>query len=91
MVKLKYRAYCPFCMEEHLGEFKLTYRKDGKRFNLRKRNTNLHTCRKCGKNFLVEVDSLGNIISYPTKEAIKEGIFPWERIVDGKKIKVAAK
>ncbi len=90
MVKLKYKAYCPFCKKEHIGEFQLSYRKDGKRFNLRKKNTNLHICSKCGKNFLVEVDSFGNIISYPTKDVIEEGIFPWEKVVDGKKIRIIA-
>lgn len=84
MVILKYKAYCPFCMEKHSGEFRLTYRKNRKMFNMRRRHTNRHTCRKCGRNFLVEVDSLGNIISYPSEE---EGVYPWEKIVDGNKIK----
>jgi hypothetical protein len=32
----------------------------------------------------VEIDSQGTVISMPTKEAEKEGIYAWDRIIDGK-------
>jgi len=87
MVIVRYKVACPFCKTPHESEIEMSYRKD-KKFNVRKNNKNLHICRnqKCNKEFLVEIDSHGSIISMPTQEAEKEGIYPWERIVDGKVI-----
>lgn len=89
MVKVKYIAACPFCNTQHESQIEMSYRKDQK-FNVRKQNKNLHTCEnvKCGKDFLVEIDSHGNVVSMPTKEAEKEGIFAWEKIVEGKIVSV---
>jgi hypothetical protein len=85
MVKVKYKVACPFCKTQHESEIEMSYRKD-KKFNVRKSNKNLHVCvnQKCSKEFVVEIDSNGSVISMPTKTAEKEGIYPWEMIVDGK-------
>ncbi|MGC9310892.1 MAG: hypothetical protein ACP5E4_04195 [Candidatus Aenigmatarchaeota archaeon] len=85
MVKVKYRVACPFCSTEHESEIHLSYRKD-KLFNVRKNNKNIHTCKNmdCSKEFIAEIDSHGNVVSMPTKEVENEGIFAWEKIVDGK-------
>jgi alpha-tubulin suppressor-like RCC1 family protein len=88
MVKVKYRAACPFCNTQHESEIEMSYRKDLK-FNVRKQNKSEHTCSniKCGREFIVEIDSQGSVMSMPTKEAEKEGIFAWERLVEGKIIR----
>lgn len=85
MVIVKYKVACPFCKTQHESEIEMSYRKD-KKFNVRKNNKNLHVCRnlKCSKEFLVEIDSHGSIVSMPTQEAEKEGIYPWERLLEGK-------
>lgn len=85
MPLIKYKVTCPFCETSHKGEIEMKYRKD-KLFNVRKNNKNLHSCKnkKCGKDFLVEIDSFGSVISMPTKEIEEEGIFPWDKIMKGK-------
>jgi hypothetical protein len=85
MVKVRYKVACPFCKTQLESEIQMSYRKDQK-FNVRKSNKNLHVCQnqKCSREFLVEIDSQGSVISMPTKEAEKEGIYAWDRIIDGK-------
>ncbi|MBN2095416.1 MAG: hypothetical protein JW727_05185 [Candidatus Aenigmarchaeota archaeon] len=89
MVKVKYKVACPFCKTQHESEIDMAYRKD-KKFNVRKSNKNLHICKneKCSKEFIVEIDSHGGVSSMPTKSAEKDGIFPWEMIVDGKIVSI---
>ena len=89
MVLVKYKAECPFCSTLHSGEIEMEYRKD-KKFNVRKNNKKVHICKnkKCNKEFVVEVDSYGNVVSMPTKKAESEGIFPWDMLVEGKIIEI---
>lgn len=87
MVIVRYKVACPFCKTSHESEIEMSYRKD-KKFNVRKNNKNLHICKnqKCSKDFLVEIDSHGSVISMPTEEVEKEGVFPWEKMLEGKVI-----
>lgn len=89
MPLVKYKTTCPFCKTTHQGEIEMKYRKDNL-FNVRKNNKNLHSCKNknCGKKFLVEIDSYGNVIAMPTPEIEKEGIYPWEKIIPGKILEV---
>ncbi|HIE41534.1 MAG TPA: hypothetical protein EYP80_02610 [Candidatus Aenigmarchaeota archaeon] len=84
-----YQAYCPFCKTIHEGKIELKYRKDNL-FNVRKRNKSLHVCKNntCSKEFIVEIDSYGNVIALPTPEIEKDGIFPWEKITEGKILEI---
>ncbi len=85
MVLVKYKVGCPFCKTLHKGEIEMEYRKD-RNFNVRKNNKNIHICdnKTCGKDFAVEVDSYGTVIARPTKKAEKEGVLPWENLLEGK-------
>jgi hypothetical protein len=89
MPLIVYKAYCPFCKTLHRGEIEMKYRKDGF-FNVRKNNKNIHICKndKCGKEFLVEIDSYGNVIAIPTYKIEEEGIFPWEMLAEGKILEI---
>ncbi len=89
MPLVKYKIICPFCETPHEGEIEMKYRKD-KLFNVRKNNKSLHSCKnkKCGKNFLMEINSFGDVISLPTQDAEKEGVFPWDKIMRGKILEV---
>lgn len=84
MVLVKYKAGCPFCTKLQNGEIEMRYRKD-KKFNVRNNNKNVHICNneKCGKEFVVEIDSAGKVVAMPTKKAEEEGIFAWEKLMDG--------
>ncbi|MCK4429089.1 MAG: hypothetical protein KAU95_01840 [Candidatus Aenigmarchaeota archaeon] len=88
MVLVKYEACCPFCKTLHKGEIEMKYRKDNK-FNVRYNNKNDHLCdnETCKKTFTVEIDCVGNVVAIPTKDAIKEGEFQWEKLVEGKIVK----
>ena len=89
MPLIKYQVICPFCETSHDGEIEMEYRKDNL-FNVRKNNKKLHFCenKKCGRTFLMEIDSYGNIVSMPTQEAEKEGIYPWDNLKEGKLIRI---
>jgi len=89
MVKVIYKVACPFCKTQLESGIEMAYRKD-KLFNVRKSNKNLHVCsnKVCSREYIVEIDSQGNVVSMPTKEAEKEGIFSWDRIVEGKVIRI---
>jgi hypothetical protein len=89
MPTIKYKVFCPFCKTTHKGEIDMKYRKDNL-FNVRKNNKKIHSCenKNCGKNFLVEIDSYGSVVAMPTPEAEKEGIFSWEKLVEGKIIEI---
>lgn len=89
MVLVRYKANCPFCNTLHKGEIEMKYRKDRK-FNVRYNNKSVHVCNnsKCGKEFVVEIDSAGNVVAMPTQNSAEEGVFPWDRLVEGKIIEV---
>ncbi len=89
MVLVRYKANCPFCNTLHEGKIEMKYRKDRK-FNVRYNNKGAHVCNnnKCGKEFVVEIDSAGNVVAMPTQKAVEEGILPWDRLVEGKIIEV---
>ena len=88
MVLVKYKACCPFCKTSHNGEIEMKYRKDNK-FNVRYNNKNDHICNNnsCKKTFTVEIDCVGNVVSIPTLDSIKDGEFQWEKLVEGKIVK----
>lgn len=90
MVVVKYKACCPFCDTLHSGEIEMEYRKDNK-FNVRKNNKNVHLCenKECKKEFAVEIDSYGCVVSRPTKKiAEEEHINPWDNLKEGKIVQV---
>ncbi|OYT43315.1 MAG: hypothetical protein B6U88_01280 [Candidatus Aenigmarchaeota archaeon ex4484_56] len=85
MVIVKYMVNCPLCNKKHDGEIAMFYRKDNK-FNVRMNNKNTHTCGNCSKEFIVEIDSYGNVTATPKN--IENGIYPWEKISEGKIVEI---
>lgn len=91
MVVVKYKVNCPFCDTRHVGEINMEYRKD-KKFNVRKNNKNIHVCKnqECGKEFAVEIDSYGAVVSRPTRRMAEvDQVHPWEKLKEGKIVEVS--